>query len=88
MRMSPDCWSSGELKFPSNSIPAASICRDCLSRLPDDQRQLVRGYYFDDETIDALATRLGRGSDAIYKSLQRIRQALHQCIERKLQAET
>jgi RNA polymerase sigma-70 factor (ECF subfamily) len=62
--------------------------RDCLSRLPDDQRQLVHGYYFDDETIDALASRLGRGSEAIYKSLQRIRQALQQCIERKLQTES
>ena len=62
--------------------------RDCLSRLPDDQRQLVRSYYFDDETIDALVTRLGRGSEAIYKSLQRIRQALQQCIEHKLQAES
>jgi RNA polymerase sigma-70 factor (ECF subfamily) len=61
--------------------------RDCLSRLPDDQRQLVRSYYFDDESIDTIATRLQRGSEAIYKSLQRIRQALQQCIERKMEAE-
>lgn len=61
--------------------------RDCLSRLPDEQRQLVCGYYFEEESIDALAANLGRGTEAIYKSLQRIRQALHQCIERKLQAE-
>jgi RNA polymerase sigma-70 factor (ECF subfamily) len=61
--------------------------RDCLSRLPDEQRQLVRGYYFDEESIDALAGHLGRGAESIYKSLQRIRQALHQCIERKLQQE-
>lgn len=62
--------------------------RDCLTRLLDDQRQLVRGYYFDNETIDALASRLGRGTDSIYKSLQRIRQALQQCIERKIQTES
>ena len=61
--------------------------RDCLSRLPEEQRRLVRGYYFDEESIEALAGRFGRGAEAIYKSLQRIRQALHQCIERKLQHE-
>jgi RNA polymerase sigma-70 factor (ECF subfamily) len=61
--------------------------RDCLNRLPDDQRQIVRGYYFDEEAIDSLASQLGRGTESIYKSLQRIRQALHQCIERKIKAE-
>ena len=61
--------------------------RDCLGRLPEDQRWLVRGYYFEDESIDALAVTFGRGAEAIYKSLQRIRQALHQCIERKLQTD-
>lgn len=61
--------------------------RDCLRRLHDDQRRLVRGYYFDDETIDSLAARFNRGTEAIYKSLQRIRHALQQCIDHKLQAE-
>lgn len=61
--------------------------RDCLGRLPEEHRRLVSGYYFDEESIDALAERLGRGSEAIYKSLQRIRQALHQCIDQKLQLE-
>ena len=61
--------------------------RDCLSRLPEEQRRLVRGYYFDEESIERLSGRLSRGAEAIYKSLQRIRQSLHQCIERKLQQE-
>jgi RNA polymerase sigma-70 factor (ECF subfamily) len=62
--------------------------RDCLSRLPAEQHSLVRGYYFDDEPIESLAARLGRGTEAVYKSLQRIRHALHECIERKLQTES
>jgi RNA polymerase sigma-70 factor (ECF subfamily) len=61
--------------------------RECLGRLPEDQRRLVRGYYFDEASIDALAASLGRGAEAVYKALQRIRQALQQCIERKLQTE-
>jgi RNA polymerase sigma-70 factor (ECF subfamily) len=62
--------------------------RDCLGRLPEEQRRLVRGYYFDEESIESLAGHLGRGAEAIYKSLQRVRQALHLCIERKLQQES
>jgi RNA polymerase sigma-70 factor, ECF subfamily len=61
--------------------------RHCLMALPAEQLALVRGYYFDEERIPALSQRLGRGEEAIYKALQRIRQALHQCIERKLQQE-
>ena len=58
---------------------------DCLGRLPGDQHQLVRAYYFDEQSIEALALTFGRGTEAIYKSLQRIRRALQNCIERKLQ---
>ncbi len=61
--------------------------QECLGRLPEDQRGLLRGYYFDDESIDTLAARLSRSKEAIYKSLQRIRHALQQCIERKVLAE-
>ena len=61
--------------------------RDCLDRLPEEKRGLVRGYYFDDESVESLAARLGRSVDAIYKALQRTRQALQECIERKILAE-
>ena len=62
--------------------------RDCLARLPEDQRRLVRGYYFEEESIDSLAATLRRGAEAVYKSLQRTRQALHHCIELKLRSGT
>lgn len=57
--------------------------RECLDQLPADQRSLVRGYYFDDETVPAIAERLSRTVEAVYKSLQRIRQALEACVGRK-----
>ncbi len=59
--------------------------RECLGQLPEQHQELVRGYYFDEETIESLARRQGRGTEAIYKALQRIRQALHHCIQRKQQ---
>lgn len=60
----------------------------CLEALPERSRRVVQGYYFDDETVEALAGRLGRTVDAIYKALQRVRQALQQCIEQKVLADT
>lgn len=60
----------------------------CLEALPERSRSVLQGYYFDDETVEALATRLGRTVDAIYKALQRVRQSLLECIERKVLADT
>lgn len=59
--------------------------QNCLRRLPEDQRKLIRSYYFEDESIDTLMIKMGRGAEAIYKMLQRIRQSLQLCIEHKLQ---
>jgi RNA polymerase sigma-70 factor (ECF subfamily) len=61
---------------------------DCLERLPEEQRDLIRGYYFEEESVEALAERLNRGADSVYKALQRVRRALHLCLERKLQPES
>ncbi len=60
---------------------------DCLARLPGEQQAVVRGYYFEEQTIEGLAARLGLGPEALYKHLQRTRRLLHDCIERKMRAE-
>ena len=60
---------------------------DCLERLPERQKELIQAHYFDGLTIDDLSNHLGRGVEAIYKSLQRIRRGLHACISGKLVAE-
>ena len=57
--------------------------QDCLGKLPGDQLALLRGYYFDEEPVDALATRHNRSVDAVYKALQRIRHSLMTCIDRR-----
>ena len=61
--------------------------RECLEELPDAPRQLVRGYYWDEQDVDALAGQSGRTAEAIYKALQRIRQALSDCMNRKAREE-
>ena len=53
----------------------------CLSKLPDEQRSIVEGYYYRRDGIEKLAEKSGRTVAATYKSLQRIREALQTCIE-------
>lgn len=53
----------------------------CLNKLPQEQRAMVEGYYYRRDGIEKVAGSSGRTVAATYKSLQRIRQALQQCME-------
>jgi DNA-directed RNA polymerase specialized sigma24 family protein len=53
----------------------------CLSKLPEEQRLIVEGYYYRRDGIEKLAEHSGRTVAATYKTLQRIREALQDCIE-------
>ena len=53
----------------------------CLGKLPEGQRSLVEGYYYERASIERLAQRSGRSEAATYKMLQRIRHALQICVE-------
>lgn len=59
----------------------------CLDKLPADQRRIIDGYYFQQQSIDAIAAEAKRTVAAAYKALQRIRHALEECIERAERAE-
>ena len=61
--------------------------RDCVAKLPVEQKDPLRRYYDEEESVDTLALREGRSADAIYKMLQRVRGALLACVERGLRAE-
>jgi len=53
----------------------------CLNKLPEEQRNLVEGYYYRRDSIEKLAETSSRTVGATYKMLQRVRQALQGCIE-------
>jgi RNA polymerase sigma-70 factor, ECF subfamily len=53
----------------------------CLAKLPENQRSIVEGYYYQRTGIEKLAENSGRTVEATYKALQRIRNALQLCIE-------
>jgi RNA polymerase sigma-70 factor (ECF subfamily) len=53
----------------------------CLGKLPEGQRSLVEGYYYERASIETLARHSGRSEAATYKMLQRIRHTLQLCVE-------
>jgi len=57
----------------------------CLDKLPNQRRALVEGYYYERQSVEDLAARTGKTVEAIYKSLQRIRQTLLECVTLSLQ---
>ncbi len=59
----------------------------CLGKLPEAQRSLVEGYYYERAGIGTLAQRTRRSEAATYKTLQRIRHALQLCVERQAKPE-
>lgn len=59
----------------------------CLKKLTEDQRELVRLRYYSGESLTEVAARAGQNPDAIYKKIQRIREALHRCISNRLAQE-
>jgi RNA polymerase sigma-70 factor (ECF subfamily) len=54
----------------------------CLEKLPSEQREIVEAYYFRRQGIDVIASETQRSVEAVYKTLQRVRLLLRQCIER------
>ena len=53
----------------------------CIGRLPEEQRSIVEGYYYQRTGIEKVAENSGRTVEATYKALQRIRNALQMCVE-------
>jgi RNA polymerase sigma-70 factor (ECF subfamily) len=57
---------------------------DCLGRLSPADRGILGDYYGGRESVRELAARLGRGTEALFKALQRLRTALHDCVNARL----
>jgi len=57
--------------------------RDCLARLDDKSRRLCELRYGEDLKPAAIAAALAMSANAVSKALQRVREQLRSCIERK-----
>jgi RNA polymerase sigma-70 factor, ECF subfamily len=62
--------------------------RDCLACLPDKHRQLIDQRYREEIPIRQLASDHGKNESALKMAMMRIREALRQCIESKLEEST
>ena len=60
------------------------VLDDCLAKLPDNDRNLVRQCYAEETTIKQVACRTGRTANSLYKLLNRIRATLLHCIQQIL----
>lgn len=58
--------------------------RDCLGKLSENHRELIDKYYFDQASVEETAQDVGRSVAAVYKSLQRIRATLTDCVSGKI----
>jgi RNA polymerase sigma-70 factor (ECF subfamily) len=56
----------------------------CLEKLPAKSREVLQMAYAGDRTIKEVAQDLGKSATALYKTLDRTRQLLQACIEKRL----
>ena len=59
----------------------------CLQKLPPPQRDLILAAYEKGTRMDELAARRGETAMSLYKKLQRLRQALLECVRRTIAQE-
>lgn len=62
--------------------------RDCLTQLPEQQRQIIDRRYRAEVSVRQLAEEFGKKESAIKMMMKRIREALQVCIESKLREAT
>jgi RNA polymerase sigma-70 factor, ECF subfamily len=76
-------WRLAEASYPSEpNIPdELAALRDCLEKLPAKHRDVVRAYYFEDQTAVEIGGRLGRTPSGIRMLLLRVRSALADCVQ-------
>lgn len=65
----------------------AQALASCIDKLPPQHRDMLRLRYNEGQAIEAIAGRVRRTVDAVYRGLSRIRQTLYDCVSRRLARE-
>jgi RNA polymerase sigma-70 factor (ECF subfamily) len=61
--------------------------RACLSKLSDDQREIIRKRYESGGSVASIAQTLGRSSNAVSITLHRVRKVLSECVRRTMKGQ-
>jgi RNA polymerase sigma-70 factor (ECF subfamily) len=78
-----DLADAAEAAIDSAETRLAAL-ESCMAGLSERQRDLVRLFYGENQAAAAIANRWGRTVHAVYKALKVTRQALFECVSRKL----
>ncbi|MDF1825026.1 MAG: sigma-70 family RNA polymerase sigma factor [Verrucomicrobiales bacterium] len=65
-------------------LERSEALKECLRKLPDQQRQTIVLRYYDGCEIEEIARTTGRTGGAVYRLLSRIRRSLNECITSRL----
>lgn len=87
---SDDVWEliAGEASAESDpSSPQRDALERCLGKLPTAQRELILQAHAPGARLKEIAQRCGGSEQAFYKTIQRLRAALLECISRTMAAE-
>lgn len=78
-----------DVQIEQESIFEAQVAAldQCLARLSQVDAELIRARYFTDVSIADLAQEREQSPNALYKSLQRVRHQLFECVTRTLKRE-
>ena len=76
---------AGEIERRGDQLDRkADGLRACLRKLPEPHRAIVLSRYYEERSIEEIATQSGRSTEAVYRLLSRIRAVLNECINRQL----
>lgn len=56
----------------------------CVEKLPREHREVLQLRYQEGLSLEDMASRLNRTVGALYRQLSRVRQSLHECVEKNL----
>lgn len=71
----------------AHDSPHQQALRECLEKVPPDGRELIHIRYAEGRSIGEMATRTKTNVDTLRWRMYRLRQALRECVERRLRQE-
>ena len=75
-----------EIDSSGRSEDYRNALQECIKTLPERSGRLIRAAYAEDRTIREVANDVGQSATAFYKTLNRIREKLRQCVQQRLDA--
>lgn len=78
-----DLLAARSCELQSNNDDRLAALRQCLAQLDEKNRALVEGYYAG-RTVPEIAAARSATPNAIYKLLHRVREALQECVTKRL----